>query len=189
MKEEEILLKKVKKGDLDSFEELFNKYCNLVQSRIRKLLGNNQDVEDLVQDTFFKAFKYIGSFNPQKSRFSTWISTIAHNVTVDYIRKNFKVTIYSVDTFYSPEDELPVSDGHEPADTYKQKSEYETMLFCVSCLDKKYRQVVELRYLQDMNYKEIAASLNIPMGTVMTRLFRAKEKLVQIATKYGARDG
>jgi RNA polymerase sigma-70 factor (ECF subfamily) len=182
--EEDRLVNKVKKGDLQAFEELFNMYKNLVYSRILSIIGRSNDVEDLVQETFYKTFKFIRTFNREKSKLSTWISTIAHNVAIDHIRKNSRKTEYSIDTFFSENDKLDIVDCKEPKDKVKEQEKYQFLLFCISELDKKYKVVIELRYFQDMEYKKIAETLGIPIGTVMTRLFRAKANLIKIAERY-----
>ena len=145
-----------------------------------KIIGNDPYVDDMIQDIFYKIFKNIGKFNSEKSRFSTWISTISHNATIDHLKKQH-MKIFSSDTFFSDENSLEVPDVDDPESTFIDKEEHKFLVFCMTKLPKKYFEVLELRYMQDKSYSEISRILCIPMGTVMTRIFRAKKAIVKIA--------
>ncbi len=177
--DDDIILK-IKKGDVNSFEVLFEKYQYLVKNRIMKIIGNSPEVEDLVQEIFYKVFKNIGKYNFKKSKFSTWISTIAHNATIDFLKKQH-MKIFSSDTFFSAEDSLDIPDDDDPQSIFINNEERKFLLFCMAKLPKKYFDILELRYMQDKSYNEISKILNIPMGTVMTRIFRAKRAILKIA--------
>jgi RNA polymerase sigma-70 factor, ECF subfamily len=172
-------IKQVKKGDQSAFEEIVNFYQNKVFQVCYRMLGNLHEAEDIAQEAFVRAYTNIHSFD-EKRKFSTWIYRIATNLSIDRIRK--KKPDYFLDaevqgteglTMYSqlstdqplPEEEVESLE----LQSYIQKQ--------IQSLPEKYRSVITLRYVEDLSLQEISEILDMPMGTVKTRIHRGREAL------------
>ena len=146
---------------------------------IRGLVRRPDDVEDLVQETFIKAFAALDSYAPQFA-FSTWLYKIASNHAIDYLRKR-RVPTVSIDKPVQTKDgevqmELPDTTYHPDHDLV-DKQRRQILHDAVEDLPEKYRRVIVMRHQQDMAYEEIADALGLPLGTVKAHIFRARELL------------
>ncbi len=170
--------------DSDSFEELIRRYEAKLKRYIRRLLNvNDQDVEDILQDAFIKAYRNLNSFDV-KMKFSNWIYRITHNEAISHYRKNKKekgnISIddeekkYITDTF---EDSLDI---HQELES-KEKSQ--EMFSMILSLPEKYKDVIILHYFEDKSYEEISDILKKPAGTIATLINRAKAQLKKMAIK------
>ena len=164
---------RVQKGEQELFGMLMERYEPKLSRYGRKFLSSPDNIEDIVQDVFISAFQNIQSFDTSR-RFSPWIYRIAHNAYVNALKKNshVPVTLFDFDalvshTVYEDPDELE-------RDQKDIKAMIETSLEKVSA---KYKEILLLRYYEDMDYKEIAEVLELPIGTVSIRLKRAREAL------------
>lgn len=163
----------VQKGDQELFGVLMDRYERKLFSYARKFLTGHDNIEDVVQEVFIKAYQNIHSFNASQS-FSPWIYRIAHNNFVNALRKNSKnpLRFFDFDTFVAH----PIYQDAMPAE-----KEQERMVKMIDQgLDKlsdEYREIIILYYIENLSYKEIADILHIPIGTVSVRLLRAKKEL------------
>jgi RNA polymerase sigma-70 factor (ECF subfamily) len=163
------------KGEGQNFEKLLNKYKLPVFNLIYRLVKNAADAEDLAQETFIKAFKNLNKYD-SKYPFLTWLFRIAHNLTIDFFRANKKI-IVSID---DPDKPLHIEDKSPSVEHITERNFDSDMLY--KTLDKinpLYREVLLLRHKEELDYEEIANILDIPLGTVKIRLFRAREVLKQ----------
>lgn len=163
---------RVQNGDLEAFGALIERYEAKLLRYARRFLRDREESRDLVQDVFLRAYTNIQSFDINR-KFSSWIYRIAHNTFINALRKNrFNLTTLDPDTIFphpvSPES--PISDV-EKKDLKKVLDE------SLSGLDSKYREPLILYFYEDMDYKEIAEVLEIPVSTVGIRLKRGKEAL------------
>jgi RNA polymerase sigma-70 factor, ECF subfamily len=172
-------IKQVLKGDQNAFAEIVEIYKDKVYQICFRMLGNRHEAEDIAQEAFLRAYVNISSFN-QERKFSTWLYRIATNLCIDRIRK--KKPDYYLDT------EIPGTDG---LDMYSQiaasgktpEAEVEGMELQeavqkeISALPEKYRSVIILKYLEDLSLNEISEILDMPLGTVKTRIHRGREAL------------
>jgi RNA polymerase sigma-70 factor (ECF subfamily) len=145
-----------------------------------KMVKNNDDAEDLTIEAFGKAFNRIHQYSPSFA-FSTWLFKIASNNCIDFIRKK-RIKVTSMDTGRMTKDGEVVyfdasSDTLDPSETMIQKQKANAMREVVSKLKPRYRELIELRYFQELSYEEIAEELNLPLGTVKAQLFRARDFL------------
>lgn len=169
----------VLKGDHNAFEEIVELYKERVFLLCYRMLGNRHEAEDMAQEAFIRAYVNVSSFNINL-KFSTWIYRIATNACIDRLRK--KKPDYHLDaevagtdglTLYS---QIPIQ--HTPPDDEVENMElYDTIQKEISLLPDKYRSVIVLRYLEELSLKEISEVLNIPLGTVKTRVHRGRESL------------
>ena len=180
MKEDDqILIKKALAGNESAYKLLLNKHKDAIFRLIVKIVHNQEEAQDLVQETFMKAFGSLSSYKCQY-RFTTWLYKIAANNCIDFLRKrrlisvsldqpletkDGEVTIEIADWTYNPEADL----------ASRQKSL--SIDAAIETLPQKYREVIIFRHKQEKSYEEIAQILGIPVGTVKARIFRARELL------------
>lgn len=169
----------VKKGDQEAFSELVELYKDKVYQVAYRMLGNVHEAQDIAQETFIRAFVNLDSFDIDR-KFSTWIFRIATNLSIDRLRKkkpNFhledKVTGTEDLNYYS---QIPV-DEKLPEEEVVQFEMQEWIQKEIMMLPPKYRSAIILRYMEDLSLKEIGEILNLPIGTVKTRIHRGREAL------------
>src|SRR5699024_209206 len=172
-------IKKVKKGDQTAFEDVVAYYQDRMYQHCLRMLGNNHEAEDIAQEAFIRAYVNIHTFDHNR-KFSTWLYRIATNLTIDRLRK--RKPDYHLDAeirgtegldWYSqlatkerlPEEELQ----NLELQNYIHKQ--------IASLPKIYRSIIMLRYLEEFSLKEISEILDIPLGTVKTRIHRGREVL------------
>ena len=148
-----------------------------------KMTGCTTDAEDLTIEAFGKAFKSIDTYTPDYA-FSTWLFRIATNNCIDFIRKKRAPTV-SMDNLYTDIDGENVainipSENLDPEEIIIDRQKKETMREIVAKLKPHYKILIELRYFDEKTYDEIAEQLQIPIGTVKAKLFRAREFLSQM---------
>ncbi len=166
------------KGDQRAFKMLMDKYQKPLYFHVLKMVKEHEQVEDLVQEAFMKAFNNIQSYNTNYA-FSTWLYRITTNHTIDYLRKRkLKTTsIHDPVKTRDGEVEIQISSHTETDRNIIRKERKEIIHDAINRLPEKYRQVIEMRHLDEMSYDEIADELNLPLGTVKAHIFRAREML------------
>jgi len=179
-KEEDILIiKKILGGDNSYFKILEKKYKKIIVTLIRKMIRNEDDVADLVQETFIKAYNALDKFQFGYT-FSSWLYKIASNSTIDFMRKKRFQTI-SLDHPISQDEDhfLEIEDNSYNADIDIISEERRTALMkAIDALPENYRHIIKLRHEDELDYSEISKQLDIPLGTVKAHLFRARKILL-----------
>ncbi|MEA3344459.1 MAG: RNA polymerase sigma factor [Patescibacteria group bacterium] len=176
---DEDIARMVQSGKVNFFDILVKRYEAKMMRYGRKFLFNHNDVEDLIQGVFIKAYRNIQSFDASK-KFSAWIYRIAHNEFINLIKKKGKepVSFFNIDIL------LPHHASKESADKDIEKKELSKILDkCLDKIDQKYREPIILYYFEDLSYKEIADVLHIPIATVGIRLKRGREIMKPIYQK------
>jgi len=171
------LIKKFKEGDKSSFEKIVNLYASRVSNIIYHILGGNSSyVDDLSQEVFIKIYKNLEYFR-QESRFSTWIYRITVNTVWDYLRKQKNRKAVSLDKLQ--EDGLTrVTAQNESVRANVKREELKEILGkLINEIPLKYRTVLILKEIEDLSYKEIAKIIGCSIGTVESRLYRARMAL------------
>ena len=155
-------------GDLRSYEELVGRYERLVGRVVYPYARREISVEDLVQETFLRAYDRLETFNPDY-RFKTWLLAIANNLGVDTLRRRREIVEFN------PEAHAPVSlsPEAEAVDADRSRSVREA----IATLPETYGVPLILRYTEDLSYAEIAEVLSITVPAVKSRLFRARNML------------
>lgn len=159
---DEQLAVKVQKGDVEGFNVLLSRYHQKILRYGNKFLLGPQDIEDVTQEIFLKAYRYINSFDVSR-KFSPWLYRIAHNefINVGKKRKGENVDFFDFDSFFPH--------PHATEDVQKDLNDQEVKTMLESFLNKlpaKYREPLVLYYLQDLDYKDIGEILHIPVATV-----------------------
>jgi RNA polymerase sigma-70 factor (ECF subfamily) len=170
-------------GDQKAYADLMNIYREPIYYMLLKMTNSAVDADDLTLEAFGKAFKSLEQYTPDYA-FSTWLFRIATNNCIDFIRKKRAKTV-SMDNLYTNIDGEEVginvaSENLDPEEKIIEKQKILLMREVVSKLKPHYRRLVELRYFEELSYEEIAAELDIPLGTVKAKLFRAREFLYNI---------
>jgi len=173
------LAKLARNGDRRAFAELVELYKDKIYHLAYRMLGNRQEAEDIVQETFMRLYSNLHRYDDTQ-KFSTWIFRIGTNLCIDRLRKR-KLT-YSLDAevtdgegndYYA----MMSSDEHTPE---KQVIVSETQRHIRKVIDdmpEKYKSIIVLRYLQDLSLQEISDVLDLPITTIKTRLHRGREYL------------
>jgi RNA polymerase sigma-70 factor (ECF subfamily) len=171
-----------------AFERLLIKYKDSVYFLVLKMVNNREDAEDLTMEVFEKIFTNIANYNSQWA-FSTWLYKSATNHAIDFLRKK-RLETTSIDASRTNDkgDKLDksykiASETLSPEEILIKQQRVEYMQETLSKLAPKYRQLIEMRFFQELSYEEIAEQLNIPLGTVKAQLFRAKDFLFALYKK------
>ena len=163
------LMKAVQNGDMVAFSELVDRYKNRLMNVIGRMLSSPDEAEDIVQETFVRVYQHRHSFNFQHC-FSTWIYTIGLNLARNELRKRKKFKHYDISEMQGNEAEFAV-DAKVPTRLP------EILDAAIKELPEKYRAAFMLRDLQELPYEEVAKILDIPLGTVKSRVNRARMML------------
>jgi RNA polymerase sigma-70 factor (ECF subfamily) len=174
-------IKQVKKGDQNAFGEIVEIYKNKVYQICFRMLGNRHEAEDAAQEAFIRAFVNINKFN-QELKFSTWLFRIATNLCIDKIRK--KKPDFYLDAEVSGTDGLNMysqiaSDTELPENELESLELQEAVQKEILKLPDKYRTVIVLKYIEELSLNEISEILDLPLGTVKTRIHRGRDALRQ----------
>lgn len=177
---EENLIKRCKNGDRDAFNELVLEYQDRVINLAYNLLSDRDDAYDAAQETFIKIYRNIGSFRGDSS-FITWVYRITSNVCKDLLRKRMK---QSNTVSLSPADESGESqftdikdDRRTPEECLEATELQREVRQALSELKKEYREIIVYCDMEQMSYEEVSKILECPMGTIKSRLNRARNAL------------
>jgi len=154
-------------GDKDAFGALVQRYQRFACSVVYRMTGRPELAEDLAQEAFVRAWLHLANFRGE-SQFRTWLGRIVTNATIDYLRAN-KVDL-------ALDERLPARGEPLPAQAMRSEVE-ETVRRAVLALPEESRAALILREYEGLSYKEIAGALDIPIGTVMSRLNYARTRL------------
>ena len=172
-------------GREEGFEELVHRYQRPIVGYIYRMLGDYDASLDVSQEVFIKVYKSLEKYSSEY-KFSTWLYRIAHNATIDHIRRNSQnlqsLETESEDGAYQMQLESSLPTPEQNQERKEWKSEIESV---VKCLPSAYRQLILLRHTQELSYDEIAEVTNLPLGTVKNRLFRAREMMRGIFIERG----
>lgn len=172
-------IRQIKNGDQNAFAEIVEIYKDKVFQLCYRMLGNRHEAEDIAQEAFIRAYVNIHSYDLNK-KFSTWLYRIATNLSIDRIRK--KKPDYYLDAEIAGSEGLTMY-SQVAADVALPEDELESMELQaliqseILKLPEKYRSVIVLKYIEEFSLKEIGDILDLPVGTVKTRIHRGREAL------------
>ncbi|MEQ1568480.1 MAG: sigma-70 family RNA polymerase sigma factor [Myxococcota bacterium] len=177
------LLKAVIAGDGTAYRGLVEKYQGRVYAMAYGMVRNREDARDITQEAFVKAYRNLDSFRLESS-FYTWLYRIAMNLSIDFVRKRKRRETSGFDeTIATREDDGSIADVHHedgPSRQLERKQLFGRIMGAMEKLPDDQREVILLRELEGLQYKEIADVMGIPEGTVMSRLFYARKKLQKL---------
>jgi len=187
--DKELIARIKKNSDQSAYAILLNRYKNSLMFTVLKMINNRDDAEDITMQAFTKAFKNLDSYNDEFA-FSTWLFKIASNTSIDFLRKR-RLETTSLDKNMNSDDEFGTTFAQnildpdlDPEESFVLKQRNILMQEVVESMNPKYRELIQLRYFEELKYEEIAEILNIPLGTVKVRLSRAKSLLTEILTDH-----
>ncbi len=171
-------------GDQKAYAELLHRYRESVYFTMLRMCNNKDDAEDLTIEAFGRAFKRLDQYTPTYA-FSTWLFKIASNNAIDFLRNKKKSTSLSLDTKMENDEGQEFSKNIksqtlDPEENIIKKQKVELLRDVVEKLKPRYRELVKMRYYEELSYEEIAGKLDLPVGTVKAQLFRAREFLYNI---------
>ncbi len=176
------LIHRSKDGDADAFGDLVLRYQNRIFATVYRILGNSEDAREMAQEAFFRAWSKLDTFR-EGARFSTWLYTITLNLTRSELRKRKTrrhIRPISMNVQFGGEDGRtiePPSEDEGPLQALGQAELHRLALKEVEMLDPEAREVIVLRDMQELSYEEIADVIGCPIGTVRSRIHRARGQL------------
>ena len=185
-KEEELtLIRRVLAGETEAFGPLVTENQTRAYHLAVRLLGNEADAADAVQDAFVKAYTSLGDFRGE-SRFSVWLYRLTNNVCVDYLRRRKDALPLQTENDEGEETELPLPDERWDPETLSQRAEdVRAVRAAMAALPADCREILSLREIGGLSYEELAQTLHLELGTVRSRLNRARKKLCDELMKSG----
>jgi RNA polymerase sigma-70 factor (ECF subfamily) len=182
-----MLVRRCVAGDAVAWEEIVQRYNRRIYNICYRFAGSVDDAQDLTQEVFIKMYRTLSSYDPGRAAFMTWLTTITRNLLVDHFRKTKqdRMTETLDGASSEHEDAMPLSDKipdkAPPPDARVQSREAgETVHHALQKLSPELREAVILRDLHDMDYREIAAVLKVPEGTVKSRINRGRAELARL---------
>jgi RNA polymerase sigma factor (sigma-70 family) len=176
------LVEIARQGNQKAYADLMHRYKDSIYFMVLKMVNNKEDAMDLTVETFAKAFEKLDKYQPDYA-FSTWLFRVATNNCIDFIRKK-KLNTQSIHGMLDDDgDEMPLqikSDVLNPEESSIKKQQTEELRQLIDSLPPRYRNLITLRYFDELSYEEIAMQLDLPLGTVKAQLFRARYLLGNI---------
>lgn len=183
---EKELLIRAKEGDEEAFEEIIKLYQQKICSTIFFMVKNENIVEDLAQEVFIKVYRNISKFNEESSLY-TWIYRITMNTCIDQIKKEKKITY--INTYVDTDDgevEIQFEDESQRLDEIvENKLKRESLIKAIKSLPAEQRALIVLRDIRQFKYMEIAEMLKLNLGTVKSKISRARQTLKESLEKDG----
>lgn len=179
-----LLVERFKRGDEDAFEEMVSRYWDRIYNRVHQLLKNRQDAEEVTQDAFVRAHKGLENFRGDSS-FSTWLYQIATNLAHNkywYWWRRKRGSSFSLEQNLTEDGDASLLDilpaeGEDPGEASVTQELADRVRDCMPGLSEKHREILALRVVKNHSYEEIAQILAISVGTVKSRIARARESL------------
>jgi len=173
------LLDRFNNGDQSAFEIIVLKYQDRIYNLCRHMLGNIHDAEEAAQDTFIKAYRNLGKFAPKASLY-TWLYRIAVNTCLDYKKKPFFESLFKTSDEGAEYLVEQVSDEPSPERLYESKQTGYALQKSLKQLSPKLSVVIILKEIEGLSYEEVSEVLDISIGTVKSRISRAREELREL---------
>ncbi len=170
------LVTKALQGNQKAFRDLVERYHSTAYAVVRGVLGDSDEVEDVLQNVYIKIYRGLAGFRGE-SRLSTWIYQIARNEAINAARRR-RPEGPSVDDVV-----LPAGEAGNPEAVYDQRELGRRMEAAMAGLEENYRMARELRYMGERSYEEIAEAMGLPIGTVKTYVYRGKAQLKKILVR------
>lgn len=174
---DETLIAQFQKGNVQAFDVLVRRYKDQLLNYVFRFVGNRVDAEDIVQETFLRVYKN-KHYYKEIAKFSTWVYTIAGNLAKTELRRRKRRKIFSVSNFVNDERDFDIPDtAHNPEKEVDSSMKDNVIQRTIEKLPPKFKEVILLRDVQGFAYEEISQILNIPLGTVKSRVNRGRLKL------------
>ncbi len=178
-----ILISEAIKGNQKAYTQLISLYWESIQSQFSFKVKNKEDIEDLTILVFTKAFDNLSSYNKSYA-FITWITRIANNTLIDFFRKK-KIKTSPIEKYDSNSNTILnlIDSELDPELFLINVQKKNKIIKIIDSLKPKYKELVYLRYIEELTYNEISIKLNISSSLIKTRLFRARAILIDLINK------
>ncbi len=170
---EQTLIQRAQKGDHDAFAALVEEHQLYIYNLALRVVKDENEALDLAQETFIRAWTALPNFKGQ-SQFRTWLYRIVTNLCYNRL-PNLRRSLNDLGDDVM--EEIPEPNFDTPAQSYETNETKRYLQDAINALDSNYQLLITLRYQNELSYEEIASTLNLPLGTVKTGIFRAKEQL------------
>jgi len=183
-KEDYFLITSALEGNQAAFENLLKKYKHSLYATILKVVKSKDVAEDIMIETFAKAFSKLNEYNP-KYAFSTWLFRIGINKAIDYLRNEKKMPTSSIDEFMTNETETTfseqlISSTNDPIQDLLKEEKIAFVKLIIEKLNPRYKKIIELFYYQELSCEEIAKELGTSANAIKNDLFKARKILYRI---------
>jgi RNA polymerase sigma-70 factor (ECF subfamily) len=169
------LVSRVLKGDLGAYESLIEDHQTSVFNVCYRILGNRQDAEDLTQEAFLRAYRQLSRYDASRP-FGPWIRTLAANLCYNHLKKKQPKSVPLEDE----RDTILDKPSRNPETILEGSQESQQLYQAIWKLSKIQRLALELRHFQDLSYQEMAQAMDLPLNTVRSHLYRARQNLAEI---------
>jgi RNA polymerase sigma-70 factor (ECF subfamily) len=174
---DEDLIERFQRGDLYAFDLIVKRYKDQLLNFIYRFVGNQEEAEDIVQETFLRVYRKRKAYK-RIAKFSTWIYTIAGNLARTELRRRKRRKLFSVTEMGYEDRDYEISDeGHSPEREVDGVMQEEIIQKAIEKLSPKFREVIVLRDVQELSYEEISKIIDVPIGTVKSRVNRGRLRL------------
>jgi RNA polymerase sigma-70 factor (ECF subfamily) len=175
-------------GDIPAFDQLVRRWDRRIQGVIYRIVGNHDEARDLSQEAFLKAYRALGTFK-QEARFSSWLYQIAINATRDRLRRRRRRQDLSLDDVEERSETSLRDAGPSALDLIESSDLSRVVAAAMAALPEEQREVVILKEYEGLTFPEIAETLDVPLSTVKTRLYRGLGQLRVRLERQGIRGG
>ncbi len=174
---DEDLIEKFQRGDIYAYELIVKRYKDQLLNFVYRFLGNHEEAEDVVQETFLRVYRNRHAYQ-RVAKFSTWIYTIAGNLARTELRRRNRRRIFSLSSMGVEDKEYEISDDMLSPERHTNTVLSEEIIQKeINKLSPKFREVIILRDIQELSYEEISKIIRVPIGTVKSRVNRARLRL------------
>jgi RNA polymerase sigma-70 factor, ECF subfamily len=191
VREDDRLVSEARKGSQEAFRQLYERYNRKIHSLVGLMANSPEDINDIVQQVFIRAFRSLKNFKGESS-FYTWLYRVAVNTTTDFRRRQFRKESHETRDLSGDREQTSLqvaAPGEEGPEAQLYRKELaEIVNKALESLSPEHREVIVLREINGMNYAEIAEVTGAGIGTVMSRLFYARKKLADILQRSKALD-
>lgn len=184
---EKDLIQKARKGDQDAFGQLVLAHQNKVYTICVHMVGDREEAADLAQEAFLKAWRSLSGFQGESS-FATWMHRLTTNICLDYLRKQARRQNISTAVSLDDEDSgwsEPPDHSQDPQHRLEREERKQALVRALKELPDHHRQIILMREVSGLSYQEIADILNADLGTIKSRISRAREQLRKILLRDG----
>jgi RNA polymerase sigma-70 factor, ECF subfamily len=173
-------------GDLSAFDVLVQRWERKIQGAVYRIMGSSEDARDLAQETFLRAYRGLPSFKSE-ARFSSWLYQIALNLCRDRLRQRRGKTLVSIDDLDPATAARIERTGASAQDVVEAQDLGRMVAAAMSALPEEQREVIALKEYQGLTFQEIADTLEVPVSTVKTRLYRGLVQMRERLERQGVR--
>ncbi len=182
--EEIRLIAGAKHGDHGSFETLVDHYMGRAVAVARGYVGNREDALDMAQEAFYRVYRALDRFR-EGERFAPWFFKILRNTCLNFLDKRRRGKAFSIHGQTEDDTDMPLPDeAPGPCEDSEIRESQQELWKSLEKLPMKHREIILLRHFQELDYQAMADVLEVPIGTVMSRLFHARRKLKEVMLPY-----